>query len=70
MTQQTAVEWLIEQVKLKDWQDMFVWNKEEVFERARQMQREQIIKAACYDPFLGDLPITEGEHYYDKTYDK
>jgi hypothetical protein len=42
MAQQTAVEWLIEQVKSKDWQDMFVWNKEEVFEQAKQMENEQL----------------------------
>lgn len=42
MKQQTAVEWLIEQVKSKDWQDMFVWNKEEVFEQAKQMENEQL----------------------------
>ena len=32
------------------------------------MFKEQIIKAAQYEPFLGDLPRTEGEHYYEKTF--
>jgi len=42
MAQQTAVEWLVEQVKSKEWQDMFIWNKEEVFEQAKRMENEQL----------------------------
>lgn len=33
-----------------------------------ELEKEQIIKAACYEPFMGDLPKSEGEHYYNKTY--
>ena len=40
---QTAVEWLVEKVKSKEWQDMFIWHKEEVFEQAKQMKKEQQI---------------------------
>jgi hypothetical protein len=38
---QTAVEWLTQQVKSKEWQDMFIWHKEEVFEQAKEMEKEQ-----------------------------
>jgi len=65
MTQQTAVEWLIQIVS-----GPLIKIPQDVIEQAKQMEKEQIIKAACYDPFLGDLPVTEGEHYYDKTYSK
>lgn len=37
----TAVEWLMEQVKSKEWQDMFIWDKEEVFKQAKQIENEQ-----------------------------
>ena len=42
---QTAVEWFMEQVKSKEWQLLFIWQKEEVFKQAKQMEKEQIEKA-------------------------
>jgi hypothetical protein len=59
----TAVEWLYERFLFAGYAAPSEWK-----EQAKQMEKEQIIKAACYDPFLGNLPVTEGEHYYDKTY--
>ena len=44
MKKQTAIEWLIEQVKSPIWQDMFIWHKEEVFTQAKAMEKEQMIK--------------------------
>jgi hypothetical protein len=41
---------------------------DEEIEEANQIFREQIIKAAQYEPFLGDLPRTEGIHYFEKTF--
>ena len=41
---QTPIEYLIEQVKAKEWQDLYIWHKEEVFEEAKRMEREQINK--------------------------
>lgn len=32
---QTAVEWLIEQVKSKEWEDKYIWHKEDVFKKAK-----------------------------------
>ena len=62
MAQQTAVEWFYQRILAEDIKS--------VFEQAKAMEKEQIIKAACYEPFLGDFPRKEGEHYYNKTYNK
>ena len=45
---QTAVEWLIEQVKSKEWQDKFIWHKEEVFEETKAMEKEQEFETKAY----------------------
>ena len=37
----TAVEWLIEQIKSKEWQEMFIWHKEEIFKQAKEMETLQ-----------------------------
>ena len=47
-TKQTAVEWLIEQVKSKEWQDKFIWHKEEVFEQAKSIKKEQEFETKAY----------------------
>ena len=46
MSKQTATEWLIEQVKSKEWQDMFIWHKEEVFNQAKAMESKQLFLAS------------------------
>jgi hypothetical protein len=38
--EQTAVEWLIEKVKSKEWQDKFIWHKEEDFKKAKEMEKQ------------------------------
>jgi hypothetical protein len=43
--QQTSVNWLIEKVKSKEWQDMYIWHKEDVFNQAKEMEKQQIIDA-------------------------
>jgi truncated hemoglobin YjbI len=60
-TTQTAVEWFYQRILAED--------IKAVFEQAKAMEKEQIIKAACYEPFLGDFPRKEGEHYYNKNYE-
>jgi hypothetical protein len=62
MAQQTALEWFYQRILAED--------IKQVFEQAKAMEKEQIIKAACYEPFLGDFPRKEGEHYYNKIYTK
>ena len=39
-TNQNAIDWLIEQVKSKLWQDMYIWQKEEVFRQAKVMANQ------------------------------
>jgi hypothetical protein len=70
--QQTAVEWLVEQMEKDSYQILFgkLNASIETIEQAKAMEKEQIIKAACYEPFLGDFPRKEGEHYYNKIYTK
>jgi len=72
MAQQTAVDWLIEQINNDAYQIAFgqTYISIELVEQAKAMEKEQIIKAACYEPFLGDFPRKEGEHYFNKTYTK
>jgi hypothetical protein len=85
MAQQTAVEWLTEQVKSKEWQDMFIWNKEEVFQQAKAMEKEQIIKAhndgfeKSGEGWNGEYGLKnlnnisdeiKSEQYYNETYGK
>ena len=71
---QTAVEWLIEQVKSKEWQDKFIWHKEEAFEQAKAMMEEQIVEAheqGC-DDFLQERHYNAmyGKGYYNETYNQ
>lgn len=74
MTQQTAMQTLIswgDQMLLKHPQNILSFG--EAIDKAvelLQMEKEQIVKAATYDPFLGELPKKEGEHYYNETYGK
>ena len=63
---QTVVEWIEETIG-KDNMGNFLKG---VIEKAKEMEKEQIIQAAQYEPFLGDLPRTEGEYYFEKTFKK
>jgi hypothetical protein len=63
---QTAVEWLYEEL----WKQTDFSLPNNLLEQANKMFEEQIIQAAQYEPFLGDLPRTEGEHYFEKTFKK
>jgi hypothetical protein len=66
MAQQTAVEYLLEKL-YTEYRFSFSGT---IVDQAKAMEKEQIIKAACYEPFLGDFPRKEGEHYYNKIYTK
>ena len=73
MEKQTAVQWLVEQVKSKEWQDKFIWHKEEVFEQAKAIEKEQLIMfgAQCMvevekESGLGAIKIYE--LYYNETF--
>jgi hypothetical protein len=69
MAQQTAVEWLDEQ--LNKWSDGRFYLPPHLFEQAKQMEKEQIMNAF----FMGRDEITKkfvesSEQYYNETYKK
>ena len=39
----TAVEWLINQINSSEWQDKYIWHKEEIFKEAKQMENERLL---------------------------
>ena len=73
---QTAVEWLEEQ--MKTWGDLPRWMRDDIVNKAKEMEKQQIIEAH------GDKQKTKsnpdsivtygytftGEMYYDKTFKK
>lgn len=40
----------------------------ELQNEAKKMEKDYILTAACYDPFLGDLPKKEGQFYVNKNF--
>jgi len=66
MKQQTAVEWLYRW--FNDNQEATHEEAFKAFNLANKMFEDQIVKAACHDPFLGNLPKSEGEEYFRTTY--
>ena len=81
MAQQTAVEWLIEQLveldkeldgrRKSDDSTVIKINPTKIYEQAKQMEKEQIMKAVYdsmgtnFDPNIG-----RAELYYNETYGK
>jgi hypothetical protein len=65
---QTAVEWLEEQ--MKTWSDLPRWQRDEIIQQAKQMEKEQIIDA--YWNGTIDLKKNEAlkiaEQYYNETF--
>ena len=68
--QQTAVEWLIEQLHYKYGGTDFFWTNMDEIEQAKEMEKERIIDAH----YEGQCNQTEGyplqiaEQYYKQTY--
>jgi hypothetical protein len=63
MVQQTAVEWLFDQIPL-EW--TIKGSAKKIFEQAKQMEKEQINKA-CYDGYYKEDEKYTYE-YYNETY--
>jgi hypothetical protein len=66
--QQTAVNWLIEKVKSKEWQDMYIWHKEDVFNQAKEMDKQQKIDAYNQGEFNQGCNGS-AEDYIKETYE-
>jgi hypothetical protein len=74
MSKQTAVEWLVGKIinKQNGTFDGFpVLSLDEIFQQAKEMEKEQIIDAAsdhCYP--TRELARIDAEQYYNETYKK
>jgi hypothetical protein len=67
MTQQTAVEWFYQRILAED--------IKVVFEQAKEMEKQQIMKAVDrgFDEgckFPEDIKLNNAEQYYNETYNK
>jgi hypothetical protein len=64
---QTAVEWFEDQVGHTCMMALKEFN--EIFEKAKEMEKEQIIKAYNTSFLLRDKPYSTAEKYYKETYE-
>lgn len=60
---QTAIEWLEEQ--MKTWGDLPRWMRDDIVEKAKAMEKEQIIEAN-----ENWMPFISGNEYYNETFKK
>ena len=67
---QTSVEWLIEQINGKSLNKVTIDISKEIIEQAKEMEKEQIIKAVDTFNFGDGTEYTLGEIYYDINYKK
>ena len=67
MKQQTAVEWLVNNI----WKGEPTLHQKVLIEQAKEMEKEQIMKAAKVILFASTGPgDTAAEQYYNETYGK
>lgn len=65
---QSSVEWLIEHVKSTEWQDMYIWHKEEIFKKAKEMHCKE--NANTWNNAINAVEKDKWdsfEQYYNKT---
>ena len=58
---QTAVEWLVEQMKLDE-----LFNADYFIDQAKEMEKEQMKNASC--PYIGGWEDDEFEYWYNETF--
>jgi hypothetical protein len=63
---QTAVEWLLDTL---GYNENMGGGVKEVIEKAKEMEKEQIIKAYNTSFLLRDKPYSTAEKYYNETYE-
>ena len=63
----TATEWLVEKMLIVDW---YTYKSLEFIEQAKEMEKQQIIKAAAsaYEDMFGTDGTEYGEEYYNNTF--
>lgn len=70
-TKQTAVDWLIEHIKLDvmyEAKSIDEWSN--YFKKAKAMEKEQIIESAHHGVDFENSPFENAEQYYNETYGK
>ena len=73
MAQQTAVEWLVNKLNTEFIRELPIYRWSEVFnlvEKAKEMEKQQIMKAYKDYHDLGHIYGLETEQYYNETYNK
>jgi hypothetical protein len=72
MAQQTAVEWLVEQINMDNVGKAIIITFHNEFEQAKQMEKEQILDAIICNQngLLRRKDILDAEKYYNETYNK
>ena len=71
MAQQTAVDWLVEQLARKhnEFQALtFYYDHKEEIEKAKAMEKEQIVNA--FEQGIEFAFPTNGSYYYNQTYNQ
>ena len=65
---QTAVEWLEEQ--MKTWGDLPRWMRDDIVNKAKEMEKEQIIDAyeKAMETDIYSTPLKVGKDYYNETF--
>ncbi len=67
---QTAVEWLLENlISEPHFEEDFNYNSE-CWDKAKAMEKEQIIEAYNTSFLLRDKPYSTAENYYEQTFNK
>jgi hypothetical protein len=69
MKNQTAVEWLFEQVVNLDWKNIQGENKLEIFNQAKELEKQQIIEAYSNNGWNDEDTRSNAEQYYNETYE-
>ena len=65
MEKQTAIEWLIEELKENNLHTFNEWK--DIFKQAKEMEKQQIID--CYEYIKYNLfAVDSGEQYYNETF--
>lgn len=71
MTKQTAVEWLIKKLQNREkgiFDGLPYLSLDEIYNQAKQMEKEQIIDACNQIYVIGPDHQQPGEQYYNQTY--
>lgn len=69
MKKQTAVEWLYEILTTENWEYKTYEEQNEIFQKAKQMEKEQIINSFKHAQVLKVIEDeTRAEQYYNETY--